>query len=130
MAQQTPNIPESVDDLANTEWLLEDLGGQGVVDRVQSTIRFGEDGRITGTGGCNRYFAGFEREGDRLSVGVIGSSRMLCPPAVMEQEGQFLQAIEAAQILRLEGSYLYIESEGMEHPLRFTPITPSDTATL
>lgn len=120
MAQRIPNGIEGVDDLVNTEWLLEDLGGQGVVDRVQSTVRFGEDGRITGSGGCNRYFAGIEQEGDRLSVGVVGSTRMLCPPAVMDQEGRFFQALEAAEAIRLEGPYLYIDINGMDHPLRFT----------
>jgi uncharacterized lipoprotein YbaY/heat shock protein HslJ len=124
----TPNFPEHIDDLENTEWLLEDLGGSGVVDRVQTTIRFGDDDRITGTGGCNRYFAGIEREGDRLSVGVIGSTRMLCPPAVMDQEDRFFQAIEAAQTLRLDGPFLYIDSEGLEQPLRFTQIRDADAA--
>ncbi len=128
MAQNTPNFPERLEDLENTEWLLEDLGGSGVVDQVQTTIRFGDDDRITGAGGCNRYFAGFEREGDRLSIGVIGSSQMLCPPAVMEQEERFLQAIEAAQTVRLDGPFLYIDSEGLEQPLRFTQIRDADAA--
>ncbi|MEB3211114.1 MAG: YbaY family lipoprotein [Leptolyngbyaceae bacterium] len=118
----------NTEDLANTEWLLEDLGGSGVLDRVQTTLRFGDDYRITGTGGCNRYFAGIEQEGDRLSVGVIGSTQRLCPPAVMDQESRYFRAIESAQTVRLEGAFLFIDSEELEQPLRFTQILGEDSA--
>jgi len=130
MAQSSPDNSTGIESLENTEWLLEDLGGRGVVDRIQTTIHFGDDGRITGSGGCNRYFADVEREGDlqnqSLSVGVIGSTQRMCPPAVMDQEGRFFQAMESAQMLRLDGPFLYIDSEGLEEPLRFTQMIDQD----
>lgn len=121
---QTTATPESIEQLAHTEWLLEDLGGRGVVDNVQTTIRFEEDDRITGSGGCNRYFADIEQEGDRLSIGTIGSTQMMCPPAIMDQEDRYFQALNSALTIWLDGPFLYIESQVTDTPLRFTQILP------
>ena len=61
-----------------TEWVLEDLGGRAVEDRVQSTIVFKTKGQLVGWGGCNRYFARFRSEGHSLEIGPIGSTRRIC----------------------------------------------------
>ncbi len=41
--------------VAGTQWLLEDLAGRGVLDRLQSTLRFAETGRVSGRAGCNDF---------------------------------------------------------------------------
>ncbi len=52
---------------------------------VDVSIRF-EAGRVSGSTGCNRY-TGSCAVGDRtLEFGSMGSTRMACPPAVMEVE--------------------------------------------
>ena len=106
--------------LTGSRWLLEDLAGKGVVDGVQSTLEFGENNRLGGKGGCNVYFTSYELDGSNLKVGMIGSTQMMCPPAIMDQEQKFLQALEKAYNLRLEGPYLFIDSEGYDLPLKFT----------
>ena len=116
--------------LANTEWQLEDLGGTGVVDRVQTTLRFDGLTRIIGQGGCNRYFAPLQNAGvDEIDasdlsfkVGAIGSTRKACSPAVMDQEARYFQALARSQRLRLDGSCLLVYSDGSNPPLRFTQI--------
>jgi hypothetical protein len=35
--------------LAGSEWLLEDLGGLGVIDNIQATLTFPEAGKVAGT---------------------------------------------------------------------------------
>jgi hypothetical protein len=35
--------------ISSGEWLLEDLGGSGVIDRAQATLAFPETGRLAGT---------------------------------------------------------------------------------
>ena len=52
-----------VNTLSGTEWVLEDLSGRAVADRVQSTILFQSNDRIVGWGGCNRYFSGIRSDG-------------------------------------------------------------------
>lgn len=60
------------------------------------TATFGEDGRVTGTAGCNSYTGGYTLHGDALVVDPVASTSMACnsPAGVMEQETAFLQALE------------------------------------
>jgi len=53
------------------------------------------DGRLAGTGGCNRYFAD-AKAGDMpgdLTVGPAGSTRMACPDPLMQVEDRFLKQL-------------------------------------
>jgi len=52
---------------------------------VDVSIRF-EAGRIGGSTGCNRYTGSCTVGQGTLEIGSIGSTRMACPPAVMEVE--------------------------------------------
>ena len=110
-----------------TEWVLEDLGGQGVEDRVQSTIIFKTHDRIVGWGGCNRYFSGYRFHGQNLDIGPIGSTRRVCPAVVMDQETRFFSALDKAYRISMEGSSLLIHSEGLEKPLKFSRLKRTDS---
>jgi len=58
-------------------------------------VRFAEDGRLHGSGGCNRYFAAYEiGPGDSLNIKNIGSTRMACPQDVMDQEMRYFEALK------------------------------------
>lgn len=78
-------------------WLAEDIGGGGVIDRLQTVLEIAGDGRISGTGGCNRIAGTARVKGARISFGPIVSTRMACAPAVMDQERKFLAALEKAR---------------------------------
>ena len=121
----TAESPKLVNELTDTEWGLEEIDGRGVVDNVQSTLRFETHDRITGWGGCNRYFTGFRSTGNGIKLGPIGSTRRICPPVVMDQEDRFFQALEKARTIRVEGPYLMIESEGIKKPLKFVRLKSS-----
>ena len=121
--RSTVNQPMNnlLETLANTEWLLEDLAGAGVVDRVQTTLRFDGTTGINGSGGCNRYFGGIQGTAEALTVGAIASSRMLCPPAVMDQEMKFFQALRSVSRIELdENGLLYLYTQDSAAPLRFS----------
>jgi heat shock protein HslJ len=122
--------------LVNTEWLLEDLNGKGVIDNLQSTIKFMppvkssfSTGQISGSGGCNRYNADFKVRISKtnsqlpIQVGVIASTLMMCPPAIADQEQKFLDALGRSQRLKLDGSFLLIYADGIDQPLKFTQLT-------
>ena len=109
----------SVDEFRSTDWVLEEIDGGAVADRVQSTIRFQGNDRIAGWGGCNRYFANYRSGRRTFKVGPIGSTRRICPPVVMEQEERFFSALQKASSIRMEGEFLVIESEAIQKPMRF-----------
>ena len=121
----TAESPMVVNELIGTEWALEEIDGSGVVDNVQSTLRFESNDRIMGWGGCNRYFTGFRSIGDDIKLGPIGSTRRICPPVVMDQEDRFFQALQKARKIRIEGPHLVIECEGIKKPLNFVKLKSS-----
>jgi heat shock protein HslJ len=83
-------------------WLAEDINGGGVLDRTQTMIELAADGRVTGSGGCNRIFGTAKIEGDTIAFGAMGATRMACPPAVMAQEAKFLDALRDARAWRVD----------------------------
>lgn len=53
--------------LNGTAWVLEDLGGTGVLDRVQATLEFSDSGKVAGNGSCNRFFGSVQLSGETIS---------------------------------------------------------------
>lgn len=116
---QTKRLRMGVDEFNSTDWVLQEIDGSPVIDRVQSTIRFQANERIVGWGGCNRYFANFRSGFKFFEVGPIGSTRRICPEVAMEQEERFFAALQKARSIRMEGANLVIDSEATEKPLKF-----------
>jgi heat shock protein HslJ len=115
--------------LSGSEWLLEDLGGSGVLDRIQATLAFPEAGKVAGNGSCNRFFGPAAISGYTIKFGPLVSSRMACPEAVMNQESKYLDALQAAERFEWKDSHLLIYCKDFEKPLRFTRMqAPKPTA--
>jgi len=119
--------------LSASEWVLEDLGedlgGHGVIDRVQATLTFPETGKVGGNGSCNRFFGPTEMSGDHIKIGPLGSTRMACPEAVMKQETKYLAALQAADHFEWKDPYLLVYRKGWEKPLRFTRLATGVSST-
>jgi heat shock protein HslJ len=82
---QTP--PDSR--LNGTGWTLTGYVHNGTPSQALTTTKvtldFGDDGHITGSAGCNRYFASYEVKGTAITVGPAGSTMMYCDtPGVMD----------------------------------------------
>lgn len=110
--------------LVGSEWRLEDLGGRGVMDRVQATLAFPEAGRVTGNSSCNRFFGSYTLMQDRIALGQLAGTRMACGPAVDEQETRYLDALQKAQRLEVQGTTMLMHVQGLEKPLRFVRTKP------
>jgi len=128
-ASQSESAKPAPFKLAGTEWLLEDLGGAGVIDNIQATLTFPEAGKTAGKGSCNRFFGPAEITGSAIKLGPLGTTRMACPEAVMNQEKKYLDALQAAERFEWKPPYLLIYCKSFEKPLRFTRIRASKPAT-
>jgi putative lipoprotein len=106
--------------LVGPGWIAEDIGGRGAVDRLQSTITFGADGRAHGSGGCNRFTGGYTLEGNSLRFGAMASTNMACVPAAMDQEQRFHAALAAVQGYRIENGILHLTGAGGATVLRLS----------
>ena len=103
--------------LAGTSWrvLSYNNGKQAVVSLIigtRITASFGEDGRVTGSAGCNRYFAGYEAEDESITIGMAAATRRFCgdPQGIMDQEASYLAALQSVATLRLEGDKLTLRT--------------------
>ena len=87
----------SLADLEGPEWVLTHLDrNEKAPEEPEVTLVF-EGQRITGTGGCNRYFSQVdERAPGEMSMGPIGSTRRACPDAVQGLESRYLKALGGA----------------------------------
>jgi heat shock protein HslJ len=83
-------------------WLAEDILGGGVIDRLQSTVEIAADGRASGSGGCNRIGGKAVIKGSNITFGAMFSTKMACPPAVMNQEAKFLNALSQTRSFRVD----------------------------
>ncbi|TCM84581.1 META domain-containing protein [Rhodovulum steppense] len=85
---------DPMDLLAAHPWRVEDIGGGGIVDSSNVGIAFGRDGRVSGSGSCNRFMGGAELSGEGLRIGPVAATMMACPEALMEQEQRFFRLLD------------------------------------
>jgi heat shock protein HslJ len=113
-ARIVPRLPEP---LVGTTWRLESFHTADAVSSVISgttiTAVFEEDGRVTGSAGCNTYFARYNLTGNLLSIGTIGTTKMYCSaPGVMQQESTYLALLGKVTTFNIEGEHMSVADAG------------------
>jgi heat shock protein HslJ len=103
--------------LAGTAWRVTGYnnGKQAVVSALAGTnltMAFAADGKVSGSAGCNGYTGPYTLEGRNLALGRTAATRLMCarPEGVMEQEQQFLKALETVANARFEGARLELRT--------------------
>ncbi len=103
--------------LEDKEWVLASYGEQGDLQTVLAgteitAIFDSAERQVTGSAGCNSYFADYEVSGNKLSFSAIASTEMGCtaPEGVMEQEGEYLTLLLDTATFQVEDSLLTISS--------------------
>ncbi len=99
--------------LVGTRWVLVRLGEQPVVVTDGSRephLVLTQDGRVQGSGGCNRLLGGYLLEGASLELTQLAATRMFCPEG-METEAAFTAALTAARTWKILGSHLELYGE-------------------
>ncbi|MFZ4539019.1 META domain-containing protein [Propionivibrio sp.] len=95
-------------------------GRQAVVGPLLGTtltLTF-DQGQVYGSSGCNTYRAAYTSEGNRLAIGPVASTRKACSAeGVMQQEREFLAAIESVKVWTISGGMLDIHRADGERVL-------------
>lgn len=113
------------------EWRLVALAGGATAAegaRGAATLTLEADGRRAfGSGGCNRFSGGFERDGARLRFTPLASTKMACPD--MATESAYFAALEATRAWRLAGERLELLDAGGAVVAAFEPaLAPGERA--
>lgn len=92
------------------------------VTGVQITAQFGADGQLAGFSGCNNYSAGYTTGADSsITFGPIAATQKACsdPVNVMEQEAQYLAALQSAVTYQIQGQQLSMQDSAGELAVQF-----------
>jgi len=116
----TRALPVASLPLAGTPWVLKSLAsGKDAVTSVMAGTRidavFTENGTVSGSCGCNQYFASYTAAGSSLTLGPVGSTKKYCgePAGIMGQEQAFLSLLSRAGGYKIEGDQLeLVDTEG------------------
>ncbi|HEV8109488.1 MAG TPA: META domain-containing protein [Burkholderiales bacterium] len=114
---QSPATVAPANPLVGTAWLAWDINGSGPGGKTYATLVF-NPGRISGSGGCNRFSGALEVKADAWQASDIAVTRMECAPELMKEEAAFLGALEAARSHRVEGGLLTLIDESGQTRLR------------
>jgi heat shock protein HslJ len=133
-AQPGRNLSTDQRVLTGTEWRLVSLGPAGsetdVIAGTTVTLKFGEDGRASGSTGCNMYNGSYQVRGDNINFSRLISTRRAClDQNANQQEQRFISALEAANRFRLSSDRLTILSDRGRNVLTFvreSPANPED----
>lgn len=102
--------------LAGTSWRANAINNgrgavQGLVSGSAVTLAFDDQGRISGSAGCNRYMGRYTVSGATLTLSPTASTRMACPDErLAEQEVAYLKALGTVSTLRMEADRLELRT--------------------
>lgn len=112
--------------LVGTDWVLTGYnnGMGGFVSLIGGThvnALFGEDGILSGSGGCNSYNAAYQVSDNQIRIEAPISTSMFCgsPEGTMVQENAYLSALETSSTYEIQGNQLIILAENGELALAF-----------
>ncbi|WIG58493.1 MAG: hypothetical protein OJF49_001239 [Ktedonobacterales bacterium] len=98
-----------------TSWRLiayrvDDDAPHVVPDEIEVTLTF--DGmRVAGKSGCNRYMGQVALDATTATFSGMASTRMMCPPPLMEIEDAYLHALEMVRSWERQGDRLELRDD-------------------
>ncbi|WP_081665850.1 META domain-containing protein [Marinimicrobium sp. LS-A18] len=98
-------------------WRVVALSGDELDASSHAFVEFSEPPRLTGNGGCNRFFGVYQYDDSGLRIdSSLGSTRMACAAPVMAQEARMFELLPQAIAVQLTGSDVLIlkDADGIE----------------
>lgn len=90
--------------LLGESWQVETIAGAAPVEDAEVSLQFAADGRLAGSGPCNRYTGPYSLSGEGLGIGDLASTMMACTPARMDQEETFHSLLRAVYRFDIDAS--------------------------
>ena len=94
-------------ELTGKTWIVESLNGAPLVATTLISAVFTDDGKVSGTAGCNSYSGSYTTNGSEIEFSVnMALTMMACEKPVMDQETEYLKALTAAKTFKLKSNKL------------------------
>ncbi|NHQ91233.1 META domain-containing protein [Janthinobacterium lividum] len=102
--------------LTNTYWKLTQLDGAPVTmapeQEHEVRITLTDEGKVHGFTGCNQVMGGYTLAGTALRFTQLASTRMACPPPLMQLESAVLANLNSVTGYRFDGQFLVLLKDG------------------
>jgi heat shock protein HslJ len=121
-----PSLPanDNQSPLSGRSWHLTSYwteeGAVPVIDKTDPIIAFTDDGRVSGTSGCNIFLGGYDLSDSRLRIHEIESTKMTSTPAVLNQEKTFFALLLETETYTIDGDCLRLFDASGRELLSFT----------
>lgn len=115
--------------LTGTDWTIASIS-DGATAAAGSTIRFDEDGTVSGWGGCNSYRGPWSLDADGivLDIGPLMSTRTRCPWEGVDLEAAYLATLEDVLGYKTPGGAELLLTTASGVRITYTPpVTPTLT---
>lgn len=119
-AAAKPAAPTAPSPIAGIRWKLVHLEGDpvSIPDSAREPHFVLQDGRVTGSGGCNRLSGGYTADEKHLRFSEIVATKMFCPGA-MDYEQPLFNVMNATNSWRMTGKVLELYDGGGAPLARF-----------
>ncbi|MFI9502882.1 META domain-containing protein [Nocardia sp. NPDC052566] len=101
--------------LTGTNWMVTELISSEArirsqtIDEVKPTLTITPDGAVSGSAGCNRLIGTAKIDGAEIAF-QVGTTKMLCPPEVMEVEQSVLKALDGKVTATVDADVLTLRN--------------------
>lgn len=107
-------LPGSTQMLSEPDWKISEYGNADspipAVPNVSTSIKFGQDGKLSGSAGCNLFSGVFKISGNQIVFGEMVSTLMACEGPIMQQEIAVLNILTGNCSYTLEQGLLTIRT--------------------
>ena len=124
------------------KWSTQAMPPAGVSPVILRFDQTGDEGRVSGRAGCNRFSAPYVlRDAGELTIATPVATRMACTPAAMEFEARLLDKLESIASYKIIGSKMEMtaadghvlsfrarDKVGAEAVIKFVYVAPQQVA--
>jgi heat shock protein HslJ len=96
--------------VAGTSWAMTGFeglaGGLEGMPPTDVTLAFGTDGTVSGKGACNTFSGPYSTDGNKLKMGPLASTMMLCPGTAAAWENAYFSFLQGSPNYSVNGDTL------------------------
>lgn len=110
--QTTERGPAPSEEDLQGRWQVQALKGVSVEKGSRAFLEFSGQPRLTGSGGCNRFFGVYRYHDRTLKIDpALGSTKMACEAAIMLQEQRLFQLLPDAVHAEMVDGRLHLRNQ-------------------
>ncbi len=105
--------PVDEESLDGRSFISKEVTGHELVAGTEVSISFSGDS-VNAVAGCNAMFGKFQLDGDRMTVPMLGSTKVGCDPARLKQDRWLSDFLSGGATVSLDGEELTLTEDDVE----------------